>query len=70
MKTETREKIRDAARRRANCKRCNGTVYFADGNDCGGFPGIIYKVCGGCGYAEATKKKRVPKGRGRCQISK
>jgi hypothetical protein len=54
------EATREANRRRAGCSKCGSTnVYFADGSKCDGLPGLIYKVCPGCGNASATKRKSV-----------
>jgi hypothetical protein len=60
---DSRDQRREAARRGHHaCKTCGGmyTTEEKDGKDCGGLPGITYKVCSGCGYttAKTTRARR------------
>lgn len=55
------DKRRDAARRGHNaCINCGGmyTTTEVDGKDCGGLPGITYKVCGNCGHTSAKVRRQ------------
>lgn len=63
MHPDTREKLREAARRRNNCSKCGSSeVVERDGSECDGLPGICYRVCMGCGYTTAKNKRRqIPK---------
>jgi Zn ribbon nucleic-acid-binding protein len=60
MDDETREKIRDANRRRRLCPRCGHEPREVDGSQIGGLPGITYRTCGACGWSQA-KTKRQPR---------
>lgn len=58
MSEEHREAIKAANRRRGNCPQCGGSsVGRKDGKDVGGMPGIIYKVCNGCGWTSSVTKR-------------
>ena len=60
MDFETREKIREKARRRAyTCTKCGSTqLEEVDGSKCGGLAGITYKNCRSCGHAVAKTKRQ------------
>jgi hypothetical protein len=59
MSDEQREALRERNRRRRGCPRCgNAKVRFVWGSECGGLDQIVYKLCGGCGHAEATKRTK------------
>lgn len=61
MSEEHREAIKAASKRRSNCQGCNSSsTRIVDGSEIGGFPGIKYKYCDGCGWSQA-KTKRPPK---------
>lgn len=58
------DKRKEAARRgHHGCKQCGGmyTTTEVDGKDCGGLPGITYKVCRNCGRATAKVSRRKQK---------
>lgn len=60
MSEEHREAIKNANKRRAyNCPGCGGYLTFdvVDGSQCGGLPGINYKVCNGCGRTTAIVRR-------------
>lgn len=62
MDAEHRDAIKAANRRRSNCAKCGASsVELVDGKDCGGMPGIAYKVCRGCGHVQAKPKTKLPK---------
>ena len=64
MDHETKEKLREAAQRRARCGRCGGRAEVLDGaqlSSDGHFPGVRYKVCRSCGF-EAVLKARKTRG--------
>lgn len=54
MKSETRDKIREAARRQCNCGKYGGRTEDVHLDDDGHFPGL-YRVCPGCGYEKVLK---------------
>lgn len=60
----TTDDRREAARRGHHaCVGCGGmyTTDEVDGKDCGGLPGITYKVCRNCGRATAKVVRRRPR---------
>lgn len=68
MDDETRDRISDELRkrnqRRGNCRRCGSpSVRRMDGKDAGPdcFAGILYDVCGGCGFTNPKPKARKPR---------
>lgn len=46
--------------RRIACRKCAATLGLVekDGKDCGGMPGITYKVCNNCGHAQPKTKRQ------------
>lgn len=61
MDPETRDKLREAARRRGNCPKCGGgEVRDATAGEVGGMPGISYRQCPACGHSWAVVKRRRP----------
>jgi hypothetical protein len=45
---------------RMRCKAC-GALNVGnekDGKDCAGLPGVTYKVCNSCGFAQPTLRRR------------
>jgi hypothetical protein len=61
MSQEERDRLRDRNRARANCRRCGHPVRLVDGEKLGAFPGINYRVCGGCGHESVAPKCEQPK---------
>lgn len=59
MDPEAWDRWREAnAMKARKCKRCGGTpLYIVDGKDCGGLPGLNYKVCNNCGNSDAITKR-------------
>lgn len=44
------------------CGKCGtSNLFFVDGADCDGLPGIIYKMCNNCGWTTATKRTKLPR---------
>jgi ribosomal protein S27AE len=61
MNDEQRENLKAANKRRGNCPKCGGSKYSLDtrdGGEVGGLPGIKYKVCPNCGYAQAVTHRQ------------
>lgn len=56
---EQRDAIRRSNRERnLRCRKCGGmSLYDRDGSECGGMPGLTYKVCGSCGTAQPITKR-------------
>lgn len=64
MTGEERDRLRDRNRARTDCSRCGHPVRLVDGSALGegGFPGIIYRACGGCGHASVAPRRYQKKG--------
>ena len=62
MSDERSSDDRKVAARRGHhaCMGCGGmyTTSEVDGAECGGLPGITYKVCGNCGHTRAKTKRQ------------
>jgi hypothetical protein len=45
--------------RRMACRKCGNVrgIEERDGKDCGGLPGIRYRVCDNCGHAQPITKR-------------
>lgn len=60
MSWEAREALRHRNQmRHITCRRCGAMgTREVDGSTLGdgGFPGLLYRVCGGCGYVYPLKK--------------
>lgn len=59
MTEEQKDELRKRNQNRAwACRGCNGSVEMVDGSACGGMPGIQYRLCRGCGRADAVGGKK------------
>ena len=56
---KSRSEIAKAASFKRNycCPQCGQAVEEVDGKEVGGFPGIVYKRCNGCGWCMAKTKR-------------
>lgn len=61
MSEEHREAVKAANKRRgvSYCRSCSQSgVVEKDGGECGGLPGVKYRVCNGCGAAHAITRRQ------------
>ena len=74
MDDQQRDELRERNRRRAyRCTQCGGPTTEIDGaqlSSDGHFPGVTYKVCGGCGFEAVKKIRPLRDGRGKLWGSK